>query len=64
MTVGKKKYRVVAARVFNLWEDEALSAYAGDYRSLGRSVRTFTREVRAGGTSTMVHVAVVREAMP
>jgi hypothetical protein len=64
MTAVKKRYRVVAARVFNVWEDEALSAYAEDYRSLGRSVRTFTREVRAGGTSTMVHVAVVREAMP
>jgi hypothetical protein len=64
MTKRKKTYRVIATRVFNVWEDEAFSAYAADYRSLGRSVRTFTREVRAGGTSTLVHVAVVREAVP
>ena len=64
MTKGKKQYRVIASRVFNLWEDQAFSTYAADYRSLGHSVRTFTREVRAGGTSTLVHVAVVREAVP
>jgi hypothetical protein len=64
MGSGKKQYQVVATRVFNLWEDEALAAYEEDYRLLGRSVRRFTRDVRAGGTSTTVHVAVVREALP
>jgi len=64
MTKGKKQYRVIATRVFNLWEDQAFSAYVADYRSLGRSVRKFTRDVRAGGTSTVVYVAVVREAVP
>jgi hypothetical protein len=64
MTKGKKQYRVIASRIFNVWEYMAFSTYAADYRSVGRSVRTFSREVRAGGTSTLVYVAVVREAVP
>jgi hypothetical protein len=64
MTKCRQKYRVIGFRVFNPWEDEAFAAYVADYRSQGRSVRRFTREVRAGGTSSIVYVAIVREAVP
>jgi hypothetical protein len=60
---NRKQYRVIATRVFNLWEKEALATYTSDYRSLRRSVRLFVRDVRAGGAYTRVYVAIVREAI-
>jgi hypothetical protein len=60
---NRKQYRVIATRVFNLWEKEALATYTCDYRAVGRSVRLFVRDVRAGGTYTRVYVAIVREAI-